>query len=253
MRVEGAGRSGVRAWTVAAALAGCLLLAAGLPERVGAETGTGPAPSDPSSVVDPGLSEQTRTRIAETEAEIARLEALAAEWAAQTAQFAQARQGAPEMLAAIEAELAKLKGREPPRIEAGLALADLETQLLGQEQELMLARKEVATLDLEASGRAQRRKLVPELMAAAKERLRALEAELAPAAADPSLAEARQRLTRARVRALEGEIATYEDELRSYDARGQLLAQRRERAALRVLAFDERVTLLREQDRKSVV
>ena len=246
MRVEGAGGSGGRAWTVAAALAGCLLLAAGLPERVGAETGTGPAPSDASSVVDPGLSEQARTRIAETEAEIVRLEALAAEWAAQTAQFAQARQGAPEMLAAIEAELAKLERREPPRIEAGLAPADLETQLLGQEQDLMLARKEVAALDAEASGRAQRRKLVPERMAAAKERLRALEAEVAPAA-DPSLAEARQRLTRARARALEGEIATYEEELRSYDARGQLLTQRRERAALRVVAFDERVTLLREQ------
>jgi potassium efflux system protein len=182
----------------------------------------------------------------EAEAEIARLATLAEEWAARSLEFARSRESAPDVLAAIDAEIAELERSESPPIDPDLPLAEVETELLGVEQDLALAQREAATLEAEAAGRSERRKQIPDLLSAAKARLLAFDGESAPAAAEPGLAELRQRVVQARRTAVEREIEAYDAELRSYEARGQLLARRSARTALRITALEARNTALRE-------
>jgi len=228
--------------------AAALLLLAGLAvlpaPAARAQEGTGPTPAASQTSPSAGEADAEAARVAELRAEIARLETYGEEWTARSAEFERARQGAPELLAAIEQEIAQLQQREAPAIASDAALGELETELLGAQQDLALARKEALALEAEAAGRAERRKRIPTLLTAAKERLLALASEAPPPPGGPVLAEARAELGRARREAIEKEIAAYEEELRSYDARGQLPARRRERAALRVTAQEARVDAL---------
>jgi potassium efflux system protein len=246
MTVSRAGVSGARSWIVAAALVGWLVLASAQIARAQGATGSGPPAPESAAPAEPVASAETRSRVAEIDTEIARLGKLEEEWASRSARFALARQEAPASLAALEAEAAKLKRRDAPGLGADRAVAELETELLGSEQDLALARKAAAGLEAEAAGRAERRKQIPELLAAAKERLLALESEATASAGEPALVAARSRLARARSQAIESEIAAYEEELRSYDARGQLLVVRREVAALRVGVLEARVEALQQ-------
>jgi hypothetical protein len=164
--------SPVRLQIFAAALVGCVFFAPTHVARAQGGAGSEPAAPDSAASTESRGSEETRARVAEIEAEIARVETFGGEWVARTAQFEQARRGAPEALAAIDAEVAELKGRETPGIDPELPLAELEVELLGQEQDLELARREASEVDAEASGRAERRKQTPELMAVTKERRR---------------------------------------------------------------------------------
>jgi potassium efflux system protein len=238
MMVSFPGISGARLRVAAVSLAACLAWVPGQAARAQGGAGSGAAASESAAPAEP--------RVAETDAAIAVSQALGEEWAVRAAEFARARQRAPDDLVAIEAEVAKLRQRKAPRVEADRELAELETEMLGHEQDLALARKEAAAIDAEAAGRAERRRQIPELLAAAKERLRVFGAEVEAPAGDLALVEARQRLAQARRRAIEHEIAAYEAELSSYDARGQLLTLRRERAVLRVAALEEEVSVLRE-------
>jgi potassium efflux system protein len=228
--------------------AATLLLMAGLavvPATVArAQEGAGPAASQASPPA--GEAGEQAARVAELEAEIARHVAYGEEWTARTAEFERARQDAPELLAAIEQEIAQLQRREPPVIAADATLDELETELLGAQQDLALARKEVSALEAEAAGRAERRKRVPALLTAAKERLIALASEAPAPPGGPALVEAQAKLARVRREAIEQEIAAYEEELRSYDARGQLLARRRERTALQVASQEARANTLQD-------
>jgi potassium efflux system protein len=179
---------------------------------------------------------------AELEAQAAEQRAAAEEWKARTREFDAALTGAPERLRAIDAELARLDRPAPvsPRADR----SELEAQLVVAEQDLAAARRESVDLDIESAHRAERRRRIPELVAAAKERLRALDAEPPPAAEEAALAGARVRLGQARRAALEAEIAAYEREVASYDARGQLLARRIELAERRTEALEVQVEAL---------
>lgn len=176
---------------------------------------------------------------ADARAEIARLEALGEEWLARATELALARESAPEVLASIDAEIADLGRGEVRGVDAEASLAELETELLVATQDLALARKEASALEEEAAGRAERRKQIPELLAFAKERLLALDSESIPPASEPGFAEALQRLALLRREVLGREIDAYEAELRSYEARGQLLARRREHVLLRIPSLEK--------------
>ncbi len=229
-----------------AVFAGCVVFAPmQLAQAQGNPDSGSAAPESGASAGSPG-TEDVRGRIAELESETARVQTLAEQWEARSAEFAQAREGSPQTLAAIEVDLVQLRLREPTQIHVDLPSSELELELLGQEQEFDLARKLAVELEAETSLRAARRKQVPDLLAAARERLLSLGAETAAPASEPALAQARQRLSQTRRRSVSAEIAAYEEELRSFDVRGQLLALRRERAALRVAALDARVERLRE-------
>ncbi|TFH22931.1 MAG: mechanosensitive ion channel, partial [Myxococcales bacterium] len=127
------------------------------------------------------------------------------------------------------------------------SLTELEAELLGAEQDLALARQEAAEIDSEAALRSERRKKIPELLAAAKDKLLKLEASSPPpAGASAELVDARARLEELRRQALETEVRTYQSELASYDARGLLLGKRRDRATLRIDHYEGRSAALRD-------
>lgn len=191
-------------------------------------------------------SDEARAKLAEIEAQTSRLRERTEEWRRQAAEYERARRDAPEQLLAIEREIAILQQGQQVAVGAGATIEELETQLLGGEQDLVLARKDGAALDEEAAHRSARRKKTPELLAAVKERLRELgnAMPVAPGEA-PQLVAARERLASARRAALEREIEAYEAELVSYDARGQLLGKRLDRAAYAIAAQETRIEKLR--------
>ena len=185
------------------------------------------------------------------EQESAQLRALAQEWAARAAEYEQARDEAPERLAAIELEIARLLAADGAALEVEESdLQELEARIDLEEQQLVRARQESAALDAEASKRAERRKRIPELRTAASERLLALDQENPPASASATTEGADQggsaQLAQLRRAVLESEIAAYQNELGSYDARGQLLAKRRDLASVKIEALESRIAQLRE-------
>ncbi len=205
--------------------------------------GGGVAAQEPSAAAP--LSEEVRARLQELEAQLAETRARAEEWRSKSAEYREARDGASARLQAIEAEIAALGKDAPVEIAPDATRGDLETLLLSAEQDLALVRKEAAELEAEAARRAERRKRIPELLAAAKERLRALGEEPVAQGQPAALLEAWQRLADARRAALEAEIQAYENELASYEARGQLLVKRLDRATLRATREELRVARLR--------
>ena len=240
------GRARLRGRSRAAIGALVMLLSAGV---VHAQEVTSPAPSVPTT---PGgeapapVPEELRAKLAEIETQIAATIARAAEWSARAAEYEEARASAPDLLQAIEQEIATLEAQAEVEIAEKTTQAELEAQLVSAEQGLALARKEASEFDSETARRAERRKRMPELLASAKERLRALSAS-PPAAAQPaSLIDAQGRLAAARRTAIEREIEAYEIELASYDARGQLLSKRLDRTMLRAAANEALVDRLRD-------
>jgi potassium efflux system protein len=152
-------------------------------------------------------------------------------WAAKTADLAQKRQGAPELLKTIQAELAKPAQQPKPEFDADESIQQLEQRLAQQEAELKTLDGELSVIEGERKGRAERRAKIPELSATAKQRLEETgrELEAAPLPDEPpALTEARRRALAARKRAIEQELLSYDEEIRSYDARGELLTARRD-------------------------
>ncbi len=210
------------------------------------QEGTSSLPSDEAPRVEPGARARSGG-LAELIAELAQVRARAEEWAARAAEYERAQEEAPQRLTVIEREIVQLEASDEFKISARASLAELEVELLGAEQSLSLARQEAAELDAEAARRSERRKRVPELMAAARERLRRLDASPPPTTeADPDTVSAFDELAQARRSALEHEIAAYQSELRSYDARGVLLRKRRDRATLRIAYEQRRAERLRD-------
>ncbi|HEY5656322.1 MAG TPA: mechanosensitive ion channel domain-containing protein [Myxococcota bacterium] len=210
-----------------------------------AAAGAGAQPQTPEAAAAQPESADARAKLAEIENQIAQFQAREEEWAGKAAEYDQARVGAPQQLVEIEGEIERLQKGRGIGVEAEAPIEVLETQLLGAEQDLSLARKQVTALDEESARRSERRKRIPELLSAAKERLRQVGDESPPPAAEPRLAEAWEQLVKARRAALEREIQAYEAELASYDARGQLLVKRLDRATLSVVRQEARLEALR--------
>jgi len=192
-------------------------------------------------------SEEDRAKLAELEGQIARLREASSDWEARAAEFERVRASAPERLLALDREIGQLQRGDALAIDAGATRDELGAALLGAEQDLSLARRQTVELEAEAAQRTERRKRIPELLGLAKEKLQNLANESPGSLGEvPALAEARQRLAALRRRALEGEIAALQAELASFEARGQLLRKRLDRAE-RLVPFQEaRVEALRK-------
>src|SRR5262249_61665268 len=109
-----------------------------------------------------------------------------------------AGRGAPEARRPPGRGRVGLRGAGAPRAPAGASAAQLDSALLAAEQDLGSSRREVADVEAEAAKRTERRRLLPELLAAARERQRAQAQAPLPAGDDPRLAEAQKRLAQAR-------------------------------------------------------
>jgi potassium efflux system protein len=221
---------------------------AGAQEGAARSAGTGAAVDSPSAAdaaETPG-SEETRAKLAEIEAQTTRLREQAEEWKGKAAEFESARRDAPRRLSEIEREIEILQKAQQATVGARATIEELEIQILGAEQDLALARKEAATVEEEAARRSERRKKIPELLVAAKERLREPGGAVPAASSEaPKIFAARQQLASARRAALEREIEAYQAELVSHDARGQLLEKRVDRARYAIAAHEARIEKLR--------
>jgi potassium efflux system protein len=102
-------------------------------------------------------------------------------------------------------------------------------------------------IQTEASGRVERRRALPEIVAEVRERLSAAQSVPAPSAEqNPDEAEAQRIANRVRVEALSAELDAYNAEIASYEARGRLLPLRLDRANLQVSAAEQNVREIQE-------
>lgn len=161
-------------------------------------------------------------------------------WLARRDEYQALLDGAPARMEAMRVE-ATVEASEikPPQIPEGLSLTELEQHRDQSKVALEAALTEQQAVVLEREERDARRTAVPGLAVDARARLTAIDAELAalPAAAEGAVGvelQARRLLTRARQQAVRHELETLDVEVRSYDARGDLIAARRDRAARRV-------------------
>lgn len=181
----------------------------------------------------------------EIEKKSALLRTTLAEWKAKSTQYAEAWQQAPERLKAIQEAIDALSQSEPPSVNADMPGAQLEIELAKAQQDLALARREANELETEAAQRSERRKRVPELLAAATDRLQKLGG--APVSApdrDPEVFAALSELHQLRRAVIEAEIESYNNEISSYDARGVLLAKRRDQVSMRIARAETAVASL---------
>lgn len=194
-----------------------------------------------------GLAEETRTRLLELHRQTLDQLRIAQDWAAKAADLSRLREGAPARLAEIRAELAQPATDPRPEPPAEASLAQLE-QLMSQAQaELETQRSAAAQIDEEFNTRNARRREIPNLLAAARERLARLEPEPAPAERElPEVTQAREHLGQARRAAMEQEIRALEEEIASYDARSELLTARQDQARRRAQQAERWATAWQE-------
>ncbi|MGB8329029.1 MAG: mechanosensitive ion channel domain-containing protein, partial [Polyangiales bacterium] len=199
------------------------------------------------------LAPETEPAATETSAELAEIERKAdelrarlEEWQASSAEYLRAGEEAQARVRVIDQDLQQLQQLKSISIDEDSSLTDLDARLLEAERDLTAARQEVAELDAESELRADRRKKLPELMSIAKQRLSELEESPPPASADPALANALTELEALKRKVQLAEIQAYQYELGSYDARGTLLAKRRDRATLRITYYQSLSVKLRE-------
>ncbi len=194
------------------------------------------------------LDEALKGRIAELYRQALADVDAAADWRAKADEWTASRDSAPERIRELEDSLRSASAPSATLEEwADRPMADLVQAAGTAEEQLAQARRDLAAIEAESSGRVERRRQLPELIARARERL-AL-AQMAPAPRPelaPEESEATRLTNRARVEVLEAEIAAYNAESSSYEARGRLLPLRQDRADLDVRVAEQRSRQLQD-------
>lgn len=185
-------------------------------------------------------------QLAEIEGKAQELRLRLQEWRGKSAQYLNVAQEAQTRIEGIDRDIERLQQRNTIHVAADANAAELDTQLLVAEQDLVAARQEAMTLDTESEQRAERRKKLPTLLSNAKQRLTELDAAPLPSAGDPALAAALEELDRLKRAVQQAEIEAYQNELETYDVRGTLLGKRRDRATLRIAYYEALSGKLRE-------
>ncbi|MFI4897325.1 MAG: mechanosensitive ion channel domain-containing protein [Phycisphaerales bacterium JB059] len=153
------------------------------------------------------------------------------------------RDQAPGKLESIRAELAAAPITPGPS-SADASLAELEQELTQANAALQAARQQVTDLQGESAARSERRGVIPQQLAALRERLTELQAPV-QGEGEPSVVwQARVTEHWAKRFAVEREIASLEAELASYDARQEVLPARRDLAQRRVTEAERLVEAL---------
>ncbi len=195
-----------------------------------------------------GLDEAARARaIALYDDAIKQLN-LAEEWRVKAADFDKQREEAPARTEEIQDTLAQPPEEIPP-VDASSTLADLEPLLNDAESRYRDAQNEYDQLMAEPRRRADRRREIPALVAAAKERLQGFQTQAsqpAPQGEAPEVVAANQVMLAAGVEAAAQEISALEKELQSIDARTSLLTLKQELAQRRLAQAEKRAKTLRE-------
>ena len=201
-----------------------------------------------------GLEEDVKAKILETyDQALGQLET-AAVWSEKAAAYDRARQEAPKSAETLEKQLKELLPEPTKELPKDVPLGQLEQRLREVKLELDTSREEVDKLEAKVERRRERRKKVPELLAAAKQRLaeaREQEAVSRVGEGPPELTNARGILLEATILATEAEIAGLKRELPSYEAREKLLTLRIDRALRISAAREKEVEVWQEKLRES--
>ncbi|UCC30072.1 MAG: mechanosensitive ion channel [Phycisphaerales bacterium] len=189
----------------------------------------------------PDLEEGLKTRLIELYTQALDDLGRADEWAQKAAGFEKAKQEAPARLENIRVELAAPVAEVVPDVPPHASVAQLEQLLSQVEAELKAARDNAASLDEERKRRADRRAGLPGATTAARQGLEEVTRGLSATPVEgesPEVLAARRVALQSRQRALNKEVLAYEAEIASYDARGELLTARRDKAAREVTRLE---------------
>jgi potassium efflux system protein len=155
----------------------------------------------------------------------------AEDWRTKTADWNSLRETAPQRVQELETALRDTPNEPTAEQLASTSVESLAQSLTQVDLQLADARKALEALQAESAGRVERRRQLPDLIAAARQRLsQAQAAPGLPAEANPQEAEAVRTANRARIETLEAEIGALNAELSSYEARGRLLSLRLDQA-----------------------
>jgi potassium efflux system protein len=174
---------------------------------------------------------------------------LADEWRVKKDQFEQWRNNTPKEVAKLEEALSKPLGEPERQISDDTPLADLELQLSAADSTYKNIQIHFDDLMREPGRRSDRRRELPTLIAAAKQRLQESQTQLAslpPGGESTDPAAARRLAEQARIQALTQEIAAYETEAQSYDVRNSMLGLRQEEAKRRLSQAEKTYKTLQE-------
>ena len=159
------------------------------------------------------------------------------------AELQDARKQAPQRLAAVKAQMEQILAE--PKIEETFtdwSLTQIEQHVAQQEAELTNARSNIAERESETKQRSVRRTEIPQAIAQAKERLENIKKELSinPAPDVPQeIVKAKHILLLFTEKSLQREIDSYSEEILSYEARGDLLAARKDLAVRQVTQYEK--------------
>lgn len=207
-----------------------------------------------------GVEEKERERLVSRLRRALEAAQVAATFDQRSGELAKARLEAPQVLDTLKAALAAATSQPASQpadrptsqsvaAAAAKPLAELERDLANAEAVLDERKQALAKLEAEAALRADRKKAIPQQLAAANRTLekhtRSLAVEVAGESAE--LAAARRLMIEARRKAAEAEIKCCEEELRSYDARSESLTARTDLARLELVAAERAATALRQQ------
>jgi len=145
-------------------------------------------------------------------------------------------EGAPELLEKIQKELNQSPEEIQPEV-TGKPLTEMESQLAQAEAAWTKGKEDLAKLDDEPKRRSKRRTEIPREIASAKEQIEKIKSQLdLPGAGQETaeLSQGRKILLQISQKSWEKKIDFLQVEMLSYDARGDLLAARRELAARKV-------------------
>lgn len=195
------------------------------------------------------LAEADRTAAAAALDEAARLAGAAAQATASTNALQTQRDGVPERDKQLHAELEKLSAAAPVEVKQGATLADVEPLLAAADAEYKAAQGEFDAALAEPGRLSQRRKEIPGLQEAARQREReALEALNAPAPAGEvaELSAAKRLAAQAKLEHARAELRLLEVELASQDVLGGLVSLRQEVAKARLTKQERDLKILQE-------
>jgi potassium efflux system protein len=195
------------------------------------------------------LDDATKAKVAELYTQAQDILRVADEHRAQGNQYSEVIANVDATIKSLQAALIDPLDSPSQRIPADATSPEIEQQVADADAALNAAQNERSTLEADSAQRSERRRQIPELQTAARQRLAEAQAELdaALAATDPpELLDARQTLAAARKEAAQQELNAYELEIQSYDARGRILGLRLDGATRRAEHLKRESALLRD-------
>lgn len=198
---------------------------------------------DEKAELDDALKTKAREYYEQALAELEKAKAAAGRIATFERRIAQAS----GVLDKTKTDLAALPSAVDETTLDGLSLHDIEQKISKKEAKLETRRKELAEVDGELKGRSARRAELPKLISAAQQIVAEVGNEQkadAPADANAMVQAARRLLLAARQLAAEREILACNQELKSHDARSELLPLLRDLNARQVALAESEIKLM---------